>query len=771
MPRGIILLLIQAEILTSTIVYGKVCNKFKVSNCQECIQSGPSCVWCKKANFTMAGEQDSIRCDTMKELNERGCTGTDIINPRSTVTRKDIKTLDDVNQLTPSNIQLELRPGQTQEFMVKFRRAEGYPVDLYYLMDLSYSMVDDLQNVKTLGSKLLQALNSITKSAQIGFGSFVDKTVLPFVSTHPENLKNPCTDKNVACQSPFSFKHILNLTGDGKQFEEQVGKQQISGNLDAPEGGLDAVMQVAVCGEKIGWRNVTRLLVYATDDGFHIAGDGKLAGILTPNNGKCHLEDNMYKKSNEFDYPSVGQIAQKLSENNIQAVFAVTSRMVNTYEALKDLIPKSVVGELSEDSNNVVQLITDAYQNLSSEVILSHGSTPEFLDIMYDSFCSDSSNTTDQPEGRCSNVKIKKEISFKVKVTASRCLQNQSFVIRPLGFTDTLTVGITTLCNCECDEPSQPNECSSNGKAVCGICSCNEGYIGKHCECHTDGKTSQELEQKCKMDNSSAVCSGLGDCICGECYCHQNQENPQKVVSGHYCECDNWNCELSGGALCGGEGVCECGKCICNEGFEGSACQCKISTTSCMNPRGTVCSGRGKCLCNRCTCNPGYQLPFCELCPGCQSPCGKFGQCVECMLSQDSRNPRNCSSLCPGVTSSRTVTMEEETSCREKDSNNCWMQYLIKEEDGVEKYSIIYRKGTECPEAPDVYAIVGWTVGGVIAIGLICLALWKIVTEVNDRQAYKRFEKEKMKSKWNKDLNPLFQSPTTTIVNPLFNGE
>lgn len=52
--------------------------------------------------------------------------------------------------------------------------------------------------------------------------------------------------------------------------------------------------------EEIGWRNVTRLLVFATDDGFHFAGDGKLGAILTPNDGRCHLEDNMYKKSNEF---------------------------------------------------------------------------------------------------------------------------------------------------------------------------------------------------------------------------------------------------------------------------------------------------------------------------------------------------------------------------------------------------------------------------------------------------------------------------------------
>lgn len=49
-----------------------------------------------------------------------------------------------------------------------FRRAKGYPIDLYYLMDLSYSMLDDLNNVKKLGGDLLRALNEITESGRIG---------------------------------------------------------------------------------------------------------------------------------------------------------------------------------------------------------------------------------------------------------------------------------------------------------------------------------------------------------------------------------------------------------------------------------------------------------------------------------------------------------------------------------------------------------------------------------------------------------------------------
>lgn len=41
-------------------------------------------------------------------------------------------------------------------------------MDLYYLMDLSNSMKDDLKNVKELGNVLLKALNTITEHAQIG---------------------------------------------------------------------------------------------------------------------------------------------------------------------------------------------------------------------------------------------------------------------------------------------------------------------------------------------------------------------------------------------------------------------------------------------------------------------------------------------------------------------------------------------------------------------------------------------------------------------------
>ncbi|NXP26944.1 ITB2 protein, partial [Scytalopus superciliaris] len=771
MPRGRCpqLPAVTWVLLLVTTAFAMECPKIKVGTCTDCIRSGPGCAWCKKLNFTKAGEPDSIRCDTIEQLEQRGCPPHEIEFPGNDITRTQDHPLSNDVQLIPQEVRLKLRIGQPAVFEVKFRRAMGYPIDLYYLMDLSYSMLDDLEKVKKLGGELLRALESTTPSRRIGFGSFVDKTVLPFVNTHPEKLKNPCPNKDKQCQPPFAFKHILSLTDNAKQFENEVGKQFISGNLDAPEGGLDAMMQAAVCGDLIGWRNVTRLLVYATDDGFHFAGDGKLAGILTPNDGQCHLEDNMYKRSNEFDYPSVGQLVQKLAENNIQPIFAVTSKVVDVYKKLSDMIPKSAVGELNEDSSNIIELIQVAYNNLSSRIILDHSTLPDVLDVKYDSKCGNKKETTDEARGQCDNVKINDEVTFKVKVTAKECIQSQSFTIRPLGFTDTLTVHVDSNCDCHCEEQPDPAACSGQGSIVCGICSCNSGYTGKNCECDTKGKSSKELEGSCRRDNSSMVCSGLGDCVCGQCVCHTSN-TPGKQIYGTYCQCDNVNCEFYNSLPCGGpeRGKCDCGECKCVPGYQGSACQCRQSTAGCLNRHGNECSLRGHCVCNRCQCQDGYQLPFCEECPGCPSPCGRYVSCAECKAFGSGPFEKNCSQACPNIHKSEKP-LEGGRKCREKDSQNCWISFHMVQEDGVDIYTVYVEPGKECPEPPNITLIVGSTIAGVVLIGLLVLLIWRLLTELFDRREYRRFEKEKSKAKWNDADNPLFKSATTTVVNPKFN--
>lgn len=73
-----------------------------------------------------------------------------------------------------------------QKLTFAYSQAQDYPVDLYYLMDLSRSMKNDKEKLSTLGSLLSSTMRNITSKFRIGFGSFVDKLVMPYVSTVPK---------------------------------------------------------------------------------------------------------------------------------------------------------------------------------------------------------------------------------------------------------------------------------------------------------------------------------------------------------------------------------------------------------------------------------------------------------------------------------------------------------------------------------------------------------------------------------------------------------
>lgn len=160
----------------------------------------------------------------------------------------------------------------------------------------------------------------------------------------------------------------MRLTDDDIAFSREVNKARPSGNLDAPEGGFDALMQAIVCKEEIGWRKQARhLIVFSTDESFHVAGDGKLAGVVEPNDGKCHMKDDFYTHSLVLDYPSVSHINYVAKENNINIIFAVVQQGYAIYKDLERSIENSLAGVLESNSENVVNLIQENY-NVSSSV-------------------------------------------------------------------------------------------------------------------------------------------------------------------------------------------------------------------------------------------------------------------------------------------------------------------------------------------------------------------------------------------------------------------
>lgn len=57
----------------------------------------------------------------------------------------------------------------------------------------------------------------------------------------------PASDYEIRCRPAHGFHHVLSMTGNMSEFTRVIKRQRISGNMDTPEGGLDAMLQAAVC--------------------------------------------------------------------------------------------------------------------------------------------------------------------------------------------------------------------------------------------------------------------------------------------------------------------------------------------------------------------------------------------------------------------------------------------------------------------------------------------------------------------------------------------
>ncbi|KAK6329472.1 hypothetical protein J4Q44_G00014500 [Coregonus suidteri] len=231
-------------VLTASCYAQKVnhCLAARANTCSACIQSGKGCAYCPDEIF------DGPRCDLLENIIDHGCNSA-----MTAESNQRIDMLMKRPQVAPQEMSMTLLPGEEREIeMEVFEPAKG-PLDLYILMDFSNSMEDDLDNLKRMGAaELAELVGKLSDDYTIGFG----KLAQPWPNSDP----------------PFSFRNVITLTSDLPSFTKKLQKERISGNLDAPEGGFDAILQAA---EKIGWRDhATHLLVFSTESAFHYEADG-----------------------------------------------------------------------------------------------------------------------------------------------------------------------------------------------------------------------------------------------------------------------------------------------------------------------------------------------------------------------------------------------------------------------------------------------------------------------------------------------------------------
>lgn len=750
-----------------------------VTSCQDCLLLHPSCAWCSQETF--GGSQAVVsRCDLMENLLGKGCGAEYIEGPNSRVgvTKKlplsskgSGSSQSDIIQVTPQSLSMSLRPGAAASFKVQVRQVEDYPVDLYYLMDLSLSMKDDLENIRNLGTRLAEEMAKLTSNFRLGFGTFVDKNVSPFSYTAPKYQNNPCTGFKPFpnCIPSFGFRHVLSLTDKVSKFNAKVQNQLVSRNRDAPEGVFDAIMQASVCQEKIGWRTeASHLLVITTDDVPHIALDGKLAGLVQPNDGHCHLDtNNEYSAADKLDYPSLALLGEKLSENNINLIFAVTRNHYLLYKNFTALIPGTTVEILDQSSENILQLIINAYNNIRSKVELTVSETPDDLELSFTATCQDGAS---YPGVRkCGELMIGDTVSFEVSAQARSCPPPgtvHTFTIKPVGFRDTLEVTVTYNCSCGCSHLGEANsgKCSGNGTLTCGVCNCDAGFLGARCECGEDDDSSSSSLNTCRESESHTVCNGRGRCICGLCSCYESEFGR---ISGSYCQCDDFSCARFKGILCSGRGECDCGECKCHAGYIGDNCNCTTETSSCVSSDGQMCSGKGHCVCGRCQCvEPGAFGETCDKCPTCPDACGTKRDCIECRLYQTGRLADNhtCHKLCKdeiNLLDALETDKPGAVQCVYKTDNECVMRFMYSEEENGKSILSVLRE-PECGGAPDALTVLLAVVGSILLVGLVLLAVWKLLVTIHDRREFSRFQSERSRAKYEMASNPLYRQPIST---------
>lgn len=120
------------------------------------------------------------RCMSESKSRER-CKNEDVINPKSSI---EILKNNLSLQVRPQKIRVTTRINEQQEIKFNYTLM-NYPLDLYYIMDFSKSMDPHKSDLVNIAEDLIDALTANTKNFRIGFGSFIDKRTLPFVSSEP----------------------------------------------------------------------------------------------------------------------------------------------------------------------------------------------------------------------------------------------------------------------------------------------------------------------------------------------------------------------------------------------------------------------------------------------------------------------------------------------------------------------------------------------------------------------------------------------------------
>ncbi|CAH1115974.1 unnamed protein product [Phaedon cochleariae] len=776
LSRAFLLVIAVIPSLGVELSVDKTCNNTDINDlcskhetCDACIQAHWCCNFCyekdykgQKCNnvFARLSETENKCPEDMLEKNFD--SNYTISKNKHFTGTTDFVDKDEIVQIRPQKFEIILRRGEAVNISFTYKPVANYPLELYFLGDLSSSMLPSLEYVKKLGHDLPDTLKTLSKNYKIAYGSFMDKPGMPFYFTDEENFRNPCFATTMgSCEMGYLFKHRLNFTGDTHEFDEKIQDSQVTANVDDLDGALEAILQILVCGKKIGWsENSRKIILLATDSLLHMAGDGILVGAVKRPTEECLLDDNgNHSQPFKYDYPSMEQIVTILRQKKVNIIFAVkTKKKMDYYEAMSRSLVKDYgfVGQLEEESTNILDLIKQGYNNFAEQVSFFVNLTNhEHLEVK---FLADCDNTGYNETSTCYGVK-NKEINFTAEIrlkddTIMNDRYSDTIYIEEKNINETIEISISYVGNCKCQGGQKLGLNCSHGRERCGKCSCDSEWTGENCDKPCKGA---DLHRCRKEENGtiSRICSRNGDCICGNCKCSY-------PYTGTYCE---FKCPSIEGKICSGHGNCEDGKCFCRKEYEGESCSCSTATNNC-DFDGAICSGQGKCICNQCKCEADFSGKYCELNKKNNTICEVYTSFLaDTEKNETTRIKRHGIYDVLPVEKSSIEEIEGQPICEQvlfMGNYRCTHKFSYSKENTT----ILLPYTKYCTMTASFGGMIGGIITGVLTVlaGLLFIMIHKWRIHRQDQLEYKKFLENQ--GKFSDAFNPLYLSPITEYENP-----
>ena len=184
------------------------------------------------------------------------------------------KTLIPNEALEPAYTGVNHNPGLARQLMQDVGWVTGAPTDLFFVVDMTGSFADDIDEFKTEAPKIIETLKNEGTDLKVGLGSFEDYPITPFGS---------------ATYGDQAYRRNIDLTADTTSVLNVIDGLGTRWGYDEPESQLAALYQAATGagqavrrpqgrriapGQQAHFRDgAVKLFLLWTDAPFHRPGD------------------------------------------------------------------------------------------------------------------------------------------------------------------------------------------------------------------------------------------------------------------------------------------------------------------------------------------------------------------------------------------------------------------------------------------------------------------------------------------------------------------